>query len=193
MSQSRRGFALLIRGGDAEISGAIAEGMLSGGGDLIRQPFGLPPFHGPSGPVSLETAHCAVSRALDAPEGEGFGNEEDARRARVVREEIERQRDAEARRAEVVRQRAREAARRAAIRRHTPQEWAAMTAQARFDYGQDPEPGKLARALTAIYGLLCYALARAYRAQAIVLEGETCKSRDTGSTTSRAGRGCPGW
>ena len=29
----------------------------------------LPPVHGPAGPVSLETAHSAVSRALDAPEG----------------------------------------------------------------------------------------------------------------------------
>lgn len=159
MSQSRRGFAVLIRGGDAEISGAIAEG--------------------------IQQATTAAALMLPTPE--------DGERARVVREEIERQRDAEAKRAEVVRQRAREAARRVAIRRHTPQEWAAMTAQARFDYGQDPEPSRLARALTAIYGLLCYALARAYRAQAIVLEGETCKSRGTGSTTSRAGRGCPGW
>ena len=31
------------------------------------------PVHGPAGPVSLETAHSAVSRALDAPEGEGLG------------------------------------------------------------------------------------------------------------------------
>lgn len=150
---------MLIRGGDAEISGAIAEGM--------------------------REATTAAALMLPTPE--------DGERARVVREEIERQRDAEARRAEAVRQRARESARRAAIRRHTPEEWAAMTTQARFDYGQDPEPGKLARALTAIYGLVCYALSRAYRAQDIVLEGETCKSRDTGSTTSRAGRGCPGW
>ena len=174
MSQSRRGFAVLIRGGDAEISGAIAEGIQQATGNREQETGGPSP------------ALCAT------PSTAGMLLE-DGERARVVREEIERQRDAEAKRAEVVRQRAREAARRAAIRRHTPQEWAAMTAQARFDYGQDPEPGKLARALTAIYGLLCYALARAYRAQAIVLEGETCKSRDTGSMTSRAGRGCPGW
>ena len=35
-------------------------------------------YHGPTGPISLKTAHCAVFRALDAPEplpsvaGEGF-------------------------------------------------------------------------------------------------------------------------
>jgi len=29
----------------------------------------VPPVHGPAGPVSRETAHSAVSRALDAPEG----------------------------------------------------------------------------------------------------------------------------
>ena len=39
---------------------------------LPSQPAAVPPTTGLPGPVSLETAHCAVSRALDAPKEEGF-------------------------------------------------------------------------------------------------------------------------
>lgn len=46
------------------------------------QPAAVPPAAGLTGSVSLETAHSAVSWALDAPEGEGKGTEKKPRRAR---------------------------------------------------------------------------------------------------------------
>ena len=43
-----------------------------GGTDLIR-PATRATFRGPTGPISLKTVQWTVFRALDAPEGEGFG------------------------------------------------------------------------------------------------------------------------
>lgn len=65
--------------------------------------------------------------------------------------------------------RAQEALRNAAFHRRSPEELEAMIAKARYDYGQDPEPCKLTRGLLALYGLLCYAVSRAYHSQELVL------------------------
>lgn len=68
-----------------------------------------------------------------------------------------------------IRQHGSDAVRRVAMAQHTPEEWAAMTVQARYDYGQDPTPGRLGRALLAGYALICYVISWAYRQQDKVL------------------------
>jgi len=68
-----------------------------------------------------------------------------------------------------IRQHGSEAVRRVAMAQHTPEEWAAMTVQARYDYGQDPVPCRLVRLLLAGYALICYAVSWAYRQQDKVL------------------------
>ena len=63
-----------------------------------------------------------------------------------------------------------EAVRRVAMHQHTPEEWAAMTTQARYDYGQTrPAPRWVQRLLVA-WAMLCYGIAQAFRAQRYVLE-----------------------
>lgn len=63
-----------------------------------------------------------------------------------------------------------EAVRRVAMMQHTPEEWAAMTTRARYDYGQTrPAPRWVQRLLVA-WAMLCYGIAMAYRAQRYVLE-----------------------
>lgn len=63
-----------------------------------------------------------------------------------------------------------DAVRRVAMHQHTPEEWAAMTTKARYDYGQTrPAPRWVQRLLVA-YAMLCYGIAQAFRAQRYVLE-----------------------
>ena len=62
-----------------------------------------------------------------------------------------------------------EALRRCAMRRHTPEELEAMIVKARYDYGQDPEPGRVARALCVGYALICYGLNRLFHRQDALL------------------------
>lgn len=61
------------------------------------------------------------------------------------------------------------ALRRCAMRRHTPEELEAMIVKARYDYGQDPEPGRVARALCVGYALICYGLNRLFHKQDVLL------------------------
>ncbi|MBQ8964483.1 MAG: hypothetical protein IJ089_11965, partial [Clostridia bacterium] len=54
------------------LGGKHANHRYRGGTDLIR-PATRATYRGPTGPISLKTVHWTVFRALDAPEGEGFG------------------------------------------------------------------------------------------------------------------------
>lgn len=63
-----------------------------------------------------------------------------------------------------------DAVRRVAMMQHTPEEWAAMTTKARYDYGQTRQAPRWARRLLVAYAMLCYGLAQAFRAQRFVLE-----------------------
>jgi len=56
-----------------------------------------------------------------------------------------------------------EAVRRVAMMRHTPEEWDAMTIQARYDYGQDMPMPAWAGALLGLYGLMCLGASCAWR------------------------------
>ena len=47
-----------------------------------------------------------------------------------------------------------DAVRRVAMMRHTPEEWAAMTIQARYDYGQDPPAPRWAERLLVGWALV---------------------------------------
>ncbi len=51
-----------------------------------------------------------------------------------------------------------EALRRVAMQQHTPEEWAAMTAKARFDYGQDRPHGRVYHAAMGAWGLVWSAI-----------------------------------
>lgn len=64
-----------------------------------------------------------------------------------------------------------DAVRRVAMARHTPEEWAAMTAQARYDYAQDRPAPRWAQTLLALYALACYGVSRAYHRQDALLGG----------------------
>ena len=48
----------------------------------------------------------------------------------------------------------REAVRRVAMHQHTPEEWAVMTAKARYDYGQDPPQNPLCGAVMGLWALV---------------------------------------
>lgn len=63
-----------------------------------------------------------------------------------------------------------DAVRRVAMHQHTPEEWAAMTTQARYDYGQTRPTPRWAQRLLVAWAMLCYGIAQAFRAQRYVLE-----------------------
>lgn len=62
-----------------------------------------------------------------------------------------------------------EAVRRVAMMQHTPEEWAAMTTRARYDYGQTRPAPRWAERLLVAWAMVCYGIARAFRAQGKVL------------------------
>ncbi len=70
---------------------------------------------------------------------------------------------------EALARRSDEAVRRVSMRRHTPEEWEAMIAQARFDYGQDRPAPRWAQILLAGYALICYGLSYLHRQQDRIL------------------------
>ena len=63
-----------------------------------------------------------------------------------------------------------DAVRRVAMMQHTPEEWAAMTTKARYDYGQTRQAPRWAQRLLVAYAMLCYGIAQAFKAQRFVLE-----------------------
>ena len=58
-----------------------------------------------------------------------------------------------------------DAVRRVAMMRHTPEEWAAMTVQARYDYGQDPPSPRWAERLLVGWALVCMGASWLYHLQ----------------------------
>ena len=58
-----------------------------------------------------------------------------------------------------------DAVRRVAMMRHTPEEWAAMTVQARYDYGQDPPTPRWAERLLVGWALVCMGASWLYHLQ----------------------------
>ena len=64
-----------------------------------------------------------------------------------------------------------DAVRRVAMMRHTPQEWAEMTEEARVFYGGRRYTPRWAEALLVGYALVCYGVAMAYRLLGRVTEG----------------------
>ena len=62
-------------------------------------------------------------------------------------------------------QRSSEAVRRVDLMRHTPEEWAAMTIQARYDYGQDPPAPRWAERLLVGWALVCMGASWLYHLQ----------------------------
>ena len=62
-----------------------------------------------------------------------------------------------------------DAVRRVAMMQHTPEEWAAMTTKARYDYGQTRRAPRWAQRLLVAYAMLCYGIAQAFKAQSKVL------------------------
>ena len=148
-----------------------------GGYDLIRHGCAVPPTTGLTGPVSLETAHSAVSRALDAPQGEGKGKPLPGEQVEVVEAEIDRQRIQRA------------LLRVAVGNTNTAEDYANMTTKARGDYAVDARrPGPLRRLgafLLGAYALIVLGLVAAYRAQDRVLMATAGASGDgAGGTTS---------
>lgn len=65
-----------------------------------------------------------------------------------------------------------DAVRRVAMMRHTPEEWARMTEDARVFYGGRAWCPKWAKALLVGYAMLCYGMSRAFRAQDRILGKE---------------------
>lgn len=62
-----------------------------------------------------------------------------------------------------------EAVRRVAMHQHTPEEWGVMIAKAQYDYGQDEPAPRWAERLLVAWAMVCYGIARAFRAQGKVL------------------------
>ena len=140
----RRGYVVLIRRGDPEICGGIAEGIMKAreqgnDGDLIRQRCALPP----------------------SPKGEGRGDEAPPMEHVEVVE------------AEIDRQRIQRALLRVAVGNHnTAEDYRNMMTKARGDYAIERRPGTLRRfgeKLLSVYALAVLAVSAAYRAQDRVL------------------------
>lgn len=58
-----------------------------------------------------------------------------------------------------------DAVRRVAMMRHTPEEWAAMTVKARYDYGQDPPAPRWAERLLVGWAMVCMGASWLYHLQ----------------------------
>ena len=130
----RRGTVILVRRGDAEITGAIVEGMMAARGNDLSRPCGAP-----------------------SPEGEGLTGEQ----SEVVEAEIDRPKIM----ADLLRV--------ATGNTNTAEDYRLMVTKVRGDCARYARPigpvRKVARLLLGVYGLIVYALIRAYRAQDRVL------------------------
>ena len=136
----KRGAVILIQSGDPQISGALADGVLAGRAER-------------RGTSSVSPAGCHLPQR-----GRLLGTDQ----IEVVEAEIDRQR-------------IQMALLRVAVGNHkSAEDYAALVTKARGDYGQTRRPPgtarKVGKKLLGLYGLLCYAVARAYRSQERVLQ-----------------------
>ena len=74
---------------------------------------------------------------------------------------------------EALRKQSSDAVRRVAMMRHTPEEWAAMTVQARYDYGYDPPTPRLMEWLLVGWALVCMGASWLYHLQDRLLKRRT--------------------
>lgn len=131
----RRGTVILIQSGDPEISGAIAGGMMAGRG-------------------TVGTSSVSAFGAATFPNG-----------GRLLEPEV-----IEVVEAEIDRQEINLHLLRVSVGNNkTAEDYADLVTKARGDYARYSRPAgpvrRLGRRLLAIYGLLCYGVARAYRSQ----------------------------
>ena len=145
--EARRGAVILIRRGDPEISGAIAEGMAKG--------MGTP--H----PALRATFPSRGRLEGDRPEGEGFGDRLNGEQIEVVEAEIDRQR--------IVAGLLRVATRNT----KTQEDYDMLMIRARCEIQRYERPAgplrRLGRRILGLYGLLCYGISLAYRQQDRIL------------------------
>ena len=139
MSEIKRGAVIMIQRGDPEISGAIAEGMLAARADTSS----------------------GAARHLPL-QGKAFGEALEARR--LPREQVE------VVEAEIDRQHIVASLVRVAVGNDkTPEDYSLMMTKVRGDcarYTRAPGPvGRALRRVLGWYGLLCWAVAGAYRSQ----------------------------
>ena len=141
---TRRGYVVLIRHGDPEISAGIAEGMMKA---TLSAPAGGDPIR-PCGELLQ-------------------GGEARGRRDGLTEEQVE------VVEAEIDRQRIQRALLRVAVgNTNTAEDYAAMLTKARGDYAVTRRPGPLGRLgeqLLKLYALAVLAVSAAYRAQDLVL------------------------
>jgi len=167
----RRGAVIMIRRGDPEISGAIAEGMLAArAGVTAAAGTGVTAAAGTSSdPASRATVprdcrpHPTENSPLDCfpgvrcPRGEGLGMQLPREQVEVVEAEIDRQHIV----ASLVRV--------AVGNDKTPEDYSLMVTKVRGDCARySRAPGPVRRALRRVlgwYGLLCWAVAGAYHSQ----------------------------
>ena len=162
----RRGYVVMIRGGDAEISAGIAEGMMKVEAgkedDLIRQCYALPPTPKGEGKGTRGTSSDPARGRATFPNG--------GRLLEAAPPPLE---HVEVVEAEIDRQRIQRALLRVAVGNHnTAEDYRNMMTKARGDYAVTRRPGPLGRLgeqLLKVYALAVLACNAAYRAQDLVL------------------------
>lgn len=165
MSEQRRATVMIIQRGDREIAGALMAGVMEGRAAAAARTSSDPASgatEGLTGPSSLETAHCAVSRAFAVPRGEGFwaADTHPAESLEIYTVEQDKWR-------RVARQ-----VRIAVGNTKTPEDYCQLIVKARGDYAIHTRSGPLhtvAGKLLLAWALLWQGIWRAYDAQEKVL------------------------
>lgn len=163
MSETRRAMVTIIQQGDPEIAGALVAGVMAGRGEAERRRTSSDPGEagapeGLTGPSSLETAHCAVSRAFAVPTGGRLLEDREAVEVVTVTADKWKR---------VARQ-----VRVAVGNDKTAEDYRLMIVRARCEYAVHRHTGPaytVARKLLLAWVMVCQAMRRAYRAQEKVL------------------------
>lgn len=151
MSESKRGVAMILQAGDPEISGAIAEGIMTargaGAGDLIR----------PAARATFPNGGRLTVEQIETVEAE------------IDRQAIRRDMQSDAVQRALLRV--------AVNNTKTAEDYAAMTSRAEIEWGEPvdyPTPlERFADAALALYAMVICGLSAAYHAQDKVLGGST--------------------